>query len=53
MSTKKKGELIDLYDHFRDKRAESLSRHVIEGVRVSNKEWCAKKRQERDERKAQ
>ena len=45
--------IIDLYDHFRDKRAESLVRHIEIGVRTDNISWSKKKRKEYDDRKKQ
>ena len=45
--------IIDLYDHFRDKRSDSLSRHLNNGVRVDNQQWSKKKREEYRIRKEQ
>ena len=43
--------LIDLYDHFQEKRMDSISRHIESGVRTDNVSWSKKKRKEYDDRR--
>ena len=47
----KKDNLIDLYDYFREKKSDSIVRHINNGVRVDNQSWSKKKRQEYDDRR--